>query len=190
MPLDPELKLALTLSYLAHGDSRVSKHWEFRIGRSTVHKVINDTCCALVKTLQPKYLSPPTEEEWTRIVKNFFEIWQFPNCFGCIDGKHIRIKAPGNSGSKYFNYKKFFSMILLAVCDAQYRFTYVDVGQYSSISDSGIWSNCELGSALKNQNLNLPSPKELPRTIIKTNFCLIGDEIFPLLPTHTENNIY
>jgi len=82
--------------------------------------------------LQPKYLSPPTEEEWTRIAKNFFEIWQFPNCFGCIDGKHIRIKAPGNSASKYFNYKKFFSMILLAVCDAQYRFTYVDVGQYST----------------------------------------------------------
>ncbi|TGZ51404.1 putative nuclease HARBI1 [Temnothorax longispinosus] len=35
MPVDLELKLALTLSYLAHGDSRVSKHWEFRIGKST-----------------------------------------------------------------------------------------------------------------------------------------------------------
>lgn len=120
------------ISYLAHGDTRVSKHWEFRIGRSTVHKVINDTCRAIVKVLQPKYLSPPIEEEWTKIAKDFLDIWQFPNCFGSIDGKHIRIKAPSNSGSKYFNYKKYFSMVLLAVCDAQYRFTYVDVGQYGT----------------------------------------------------------
>lgn len=46
------------------------------------------------------------------------------------DGKHCRVQAFHHSGTANFNYKKFHSLILLAVCDANGYFTYVDIGGY------------------------------------------------------------
>ncbi|XP_011686432.1 PREDICTED: uncharacterized protein LOC105449129 [Wasmannia auropunctata] len=46
-PLPVKLKLAATLAYLAHGDSVKSKAWEFRIGKSTMYKIIIEVCQAI-----------------------------------------------------------------------------------------------------------------------------------------------
>lgn len=84
-------------------------------------------CSTIWKALQPSVLPPITQEKWSNIAQGFQEKWQFPNCIGAVDGK---IKAPFRSGTEYFCYKKFFSLVLMAVCDADYRFVWVDIGQF------------------------------------------------------------
>ena len=41
---------------------------------------------------------------------------------GALDGKYGRTMAPPHSDSLYNNYKKFFSIILLALVNANYEF--------------------------------------------------------------------
>lgn len=99
-----------------------------------MYKVIREVCEEIWKALQPAVLPQPDRFIWKQS-EGFFNKWQFPNCIGALDGKHIRIKAPSNSGSKYFCYKKFFSIVLMAICDHKYRFLWVDIGQFMYISD-------------------------------------------------------
>ena len=71
----------------------------------------------------------------------YLDCWQLPNCIGAADGKHIRILHPKISESEFFNYKSFYSIVLLAVVDADYKFLFADVGYQGRISDGGVLKN-------------------------------------------------
>lgn len=170
----------LSYRFLATGDQVSSIAFAHRIGESTVYKIIKETCRIVTQVLSPMYLKVPTEEEWKKIAAGFWNHWNFPNCIGAIDGKHFVIKAPSNSGSLYFNYKKTFSIVLLAACDYQYKFTVIDCGAYGSASDGGIFAQSEFGKCLNNNNLNIPIENcKLPLSDIKMPYYFVADEAFP-----------
>lgn len=122
----------------------------------------------------------PTLPQWEDIAEGFETRWQFPNCLGAIDGKHVLIFAPRNSGSVYFNYKKTFSVVLLALVDHQYCFSAVDIGSVGSNSDGGIYRNSLLSEKLKSGQLDIPKDKPLPGGgAVAVPFVIVGDEAFP-----------
>ena len=88
--------------------------------------------------------------------------WNFPNCIGALDRKHIVNQAPHNSGSLFFNYKGTFSLVLMALVDTDYRFVFVDIGDYGSNADGAVFKNSTFGEAFINGQLNVPPPKPLP----------------------------
>lgn len=123
---------------------------------------------------------PSTEQEWKHVVDGFNQLWQFRNCLGAIDGKHITIKKPQKSGSYYYNYKGTFSVVLFAVVNANYEFIYIHMGTNGRISDAGIWKETGLCKRLESNKLNIPHPLYFPE-IGCMPYVFIGDEAFPLM---------
>ena len=126
----------------------------------------------------------PTKEDWIRIENDFYLRWQFPNCLGALNGKHVVITAPANSGSLYHNYKATFSINLMALVDANYCFICVDVGNYGSNADGTVFSRSEFGQMYLNNVFDVPGPKPLPNAPASGNMphVIIADEAFPLKP--------
>ena len=97
-----------------------------------------------------------------------------------MDGKHVLIRPPPNSGSYYYNYKHSFSIVLLAVVDANYKFVYVDVGCNGRVSDGGVFRNSNLFAALEGNSLNIPPPEPLTQQDFNLPYLLVADAAFPL----------
>jgi hypothetical protein len=83
---------------------------------------------------------------------------------GALDGKHIAIRKPAKSGSLYYSCKGFFSVVLLAVVNAEKEFIMVDAGMNGRISDGGVLFYSKFGELLMNNRLSLPKPTPLPNT--------------------------
>ncbi|XP_030758575.1 putative nuclease HARBI1 isoform X2 [Sitophilus oryzae] len=176
-------RLVVTLRYLATGDSFQSLMYLFRIPTNTLSQIIPEVCKAIYDVLKDDYLKMPnTEAEWTKIADDFNTKWNFPNCLGSLDGKHINIKAPPNSGSLYFNYKGAHSIVLMALADANYKFTYINVGSPGRDSDGGVYSNCSLADAVTNNLLNIPNERPLPGRSTAVPFVFVADDAFALQP--------
>ena len=122
-------RLCITLRFLASGASYRELMYAFCVSVSSISQIIPQVCNTLYDVLKDDYLNPPTnEEQWKKLAKDFDLKWQFPHAVGAIDGKHINIRSFPNSATEYFNYKKYFSIVLLAVADANAKFIAFDLG--------------------------------------------------------------
>ncbi|XP_018107432.2 putative nuclease HARBI1 [Xenopus laevis] len=173
-----EQRLIATLRYLATGRSFEDLKFSAGISAQALGRIIPETCNAIVEALNAEYLKfPSTEVEWKAVAKQFEDYWNFPNCLGAIDGKHVRIQPPSSSGSYYFNYKGYFSIVLLAIVNAKYEFLMVDVGKNGRVSDGGAMEQTFFYQQLKNDQLHLPSNSDSREGM---NYVFVADEAFAL----------
>ncbi|XP_060868359.1 uncharacterized protein LOC132943401 [Metopolophium dirhodum] len=137
----------------------------------------------------------PTKDVWIQTAEGFYNNANFPNCLGAVDGKHIRIINPAKSGSDYFNYKYFFSIILMALVDSNYCFFSIDVGAYGREEDPNVFKKSPLCKKLYDRQLDIPLPKKLPNDDdgVEQPFVIVGDEAFALhenlLRPYPRNNL-
>ncbi|CAB1330043.1 unnamed protein product [Coregonus sp. 'balchen'] len=151
--ISPVECLAICLRFLTTGDSNRNIGFSFRVGRSTVAGIVPSVAQAIWDCLVGEYMPVPKEEDWRAIAAEFLERLDFPNCLGSIDGKH----APPSSGSQFYNYKGTYSVVLLAVVDANYCFRVIDVGAYSKGSDGGTLRDSAFHQALQDGTLEIPA---------------------------------
>ena len=149
---------------------------------TTVGRIIEETCNFVWNRLKDAgYIKTPSSvEAWKKIANEFESRWNLPNALGAIDGKHVLMFAPANQSSTFFNYKKTHSIVLMAVCDAQYMFTLVDIGDSGRQSDGTVYANSNLAYAIENQILNTPSDCKIPGSNKVLPYVFIGDDAFGL----------
>ena len=167
------------MRFYASGDNLITIAAGYCVGYSTACKIVIETGIALYAVLSPEFLQVPSTEEWRKIVIDFSRIWNFPNCVGSLDGKHIAIQAPKHSGSDYFNYKQFHSIILMAACDANYKFTLIDLGAYGREGDRYVYNSSFISQQLEDGSLGLPPCTKLPYSNKYLPHVFVGDEAFP-----------
>lgn len=90
-----KLKNFFFFRYFADGCSFKSLSFYFMRGTSTIQKLVDETCKILWECLQPEFMPTPTTEKWIEVAQRFYTLWNLPRCVGSLDGKHIRIRAPG-----------------------------------------------------------------------------------------------
>ncbi len=161
--LDPGLKVAITLHYMATGDSSKSLQYGFRVAYNTICLLIADISGAIVEAYHEEVIiTPTTPEDWMVIANNNSQRWQYHHCLGAIDGKHVAIRKPMNGGSYYFNYKNFHLMVLMALVDGDYKFTLVEVGDNGNSSDAQIFEDCGLKQAIDQHVIGFLPSDHLP----------------------------
>ena len=118
LALDAGLKLAITLRFIGSGCTYRHLKYDFRVGANTICSFIPEVCDAIFTELAGEHLRcPSTPEEWRRVADEFTRLWQFHNCLGAVDGKHVEIKAPACTGTFFLNYKGYFSIVLMALAN-------------------------------------------------------------------------
>uniref|UniRef100_A0A147BIK3 Putative harbinger-4 pst n=1 Tax=Ixodes ricinus TaxID=34613 RepID=A0A147BIK3_IXORI len=179
--ISAEERLEVTLRHLASGDSLRSLHYQYLEGHSTVHSIVYSTCTALYNYLRERHIVlPRTPAEWRAVATRFEGMWNYPHCLGAIDGKHINMFAPPNSGSLYFDYMGNFSLVLLAVVDADLKAIYVDVGTNGRTHDSTTFKKSTFYQRLTTDALNLPAPEPLPGAQCAQPYVFVADAAFPM----------
>lgn len=92
-PISARCRLEICLRYLASGDSMTSVSYAFRIGHNTVSKIVADVCDEIWRSLKDTVFLPVNADNWTAVADSFEEKWNFPNCIGAIDGKHVVLQV-------------------------------------------------------------------------------------------------
>ncbi|XP_066930476.1 uncharacterized protein [Clytia hemisphaerica] len=119
-------------------------------GEATVCVIINEVCDAIVTALWEDSVMrffPKSPQNFEDAMIAMDTEWQFQYAFCAIDGSHIPIKCPPGGAEamkEYYNFKGFYSTVLMALVDAKYRFIWASIGAPGNTHDSLYFKSSDL----------------------------------------------
>ena len=117
---------------------------------------------------------PTTRENFMEKMVDMAALWQFPCCWGAIDGCHNSIQClPGGPKAckEYHNFRNFYSIVLMTIVDAKDHFIWASVGFPGNSHDSIIFSPLICGTTLLHENSIIPSISQVTE----------GTEVYPMI---------
>ena len=139
-----EQRVAVTVWKLATNVEYRTLSALFGLGRSTVGKIVVETCNAIATHLLPKYVTVPGKDKLKEIVDGFETCLGFPQAVGAIDGTHITMLRPNESASDYYNRKGQYPIIMQAMVDFRGLFMDVYIGWPGKVHDARVFANSSL----------------------------------------------
>lgn len=137
--LTPEQKIIITLRYLATGKMQLCSGDDLGVSQQTVSRVVTETVNALSEhNLLKRFIQLPANEHIQQKKTEFREVANFPEVIGVIDGTHIRIVRPREFEAEYVNRKRYHSINVQVVFDAQYKIIDLEARWPGSVHDSRI----------------------------------------------------
>ena len=166
------VETGITLRHLSTGESFTSLQYQWRVGRTTICKFVPLVCKTILKVFQREFLMYACDPE----------DWNIPPAVGALDGKHIAIKKPKKSGTEYFKYKGSFSLVILPLVDADYRFLWANVRATGSSSDAQIFNRSKLKKRIYQWKVRTATTRATCTWEPSLHYCLLGDDTFALMP--------
>ena len=140
-----QVKVAVSISRLATGNSMQSIADLYRIGLSTSQMAVSQFINAVKLLLLKKYIRWPSTTIMAKFAQEFEDIHGIPYVVGAVDGSHIPIVAPRLHAGDYYNRKGFHSILLQAVVSSKCLFWDYDIGWAGSMHDANLWGRTAIG---------------------------------------------
>ncbi|CAH2013917.1 unnamed protein product [Acanthoscelides obtectus] len=80
-------RLAITLRFLATGDSFKSLCYLFKVSSQLILSIVPEVCMAIIKVLGGTIKMPTSQEGWRSISNDFERLWNFPSLCGRLRRK-------------------------------------------------------------------------------------------------------
>ncbi|XP_071581856.1 putative nuclease HARBI1 [Temnothorax nylanderi] len=171
IPISAKLSFLLFLWYIANTEPLRTMADRFGISISSVFRVLRRVIAWLMTKLD-EVIRWPQGHDIVTTIESFCAKQGISNVLGAIDGTHIRIEKPAVFAQDYCNRKKFFSISLQIVADANMRITNVHCGEPGSLHDARIFRRSELYHAANGDN----------GVLFPNDTFLLGDSAYPSLP--------
>lgn len=162
------LQVMVALRFFATGSFQLVNADVHNISRASVSHITRDVTACLNRVCNQFIKMPTDQAELHTIMQGFYDIANFPNIVGAIDGTHVRIKSPSTDEHLYVNRKNYHSINVQGVCDSNLKFLNVVAKWPGATHDAFIWANSNLCEIFENRQIG--------------NGWLIGDSGYPLRP--------